>query len=111
MPLVPAAVTTASFLVLGTLTAADRRLPDRVVATLALLLGGLHGWPNGADIATAGREATGLLGIGVSVFVVVGLAAALVVSLRAAWARIAVRVVGSWVAAVGMLLLGWGLRQ
>jgi hydrogenase/urease accessory protein HupE len=109
-PLLPAVVTAASFLVLGTLTAVDRRLPDRIVVGLALLLGGLHGWLNGADIAGAAREPTGLLGIGASVFVVVALTAAVVVSLRAAWARVAVRVAGSWVAAVGVLLLGWGLR-
>jgi hypothetical protein len=35
------------------------------------------------------------------------LVSAAVVSLRAAWTRIAVRVAGSWVAAVGMLMLGW----
>jgi hypothetical protein len=33
-----------------------------------------------------------------------------VVSLVAAWARIAVRVAGSWIAAIGLLMLGWNLR-
>jgi hypothetical protein len=33
-----------------------------------------------------------------------------VVALRAPWARVAVRVVGSWIAAVGLLVLGWSLR-
>jgi hydrogenase/urease accessory protein HupE len=100
----------ASMLVLGALTAADRRLGDRMVMALALLLGVLHGWLNGADIAAAGREALGLVGIAAAVFVVVALGAAVVVSLRAAWARIAVRVAGSWAAAIGLLLLGWELR-
>ena len=40
----------------------------------------------------------------------VALASACVVSLRAGWARIAVRVAGSWVAAIGLLMLGWSLR-
>jgi len=44
------------------------------------------------------------------VFVLVALASAFVVSLRAAWARMAVRVAGSWVAAIGLLMLGWSLR-
>jgi urease accessory protein len=35
--------------------------------------------------------------------------AGFVVSLRAPWTRIAVRVAGSWVAATGLLLLGWTL--
>jgi hypothetical protein len=52
----------------------------------------------------------GLAGIVAAVFVVVALAAALVVALRAPWSRIAVRVAGSWIAAAGLLLLGWTLR-
>ena len=107
---VPGTVTAASFLVLGGLTATDRRLPPSAVTALAAALGLLHGWLNGAGIAEAGREALGLVGIVSAVFVVVALLAAFVVWLRPPWTRIAVRVVGSWVAAIGLLLLGWGLR-
>ena len=32
------------------------------------------------------------------------------VALRAPWARIAVRVAGSWIVAIGLLLLGWSFR-
>jgi urease accessory protein len=102
--------TTASFLVLGVLTAADAKLSPRLVSILALSAGCLHGWLNGASLAQAGREPLGLLGIGASTFVIVALMAALVVSLRLAWMRIAVRVAGSWVAAIGLLMLGWSLR-
>jgi hydrogenase/urease accessory protein HupE len=109
-PVVPGVATTASFLVLGGLTAADRRLSPTVVAVLALAVGVLHGWLNGAGIAEARREALALVGIVGAIFVLVTLAAALVVSLRPAWARIAVRVAGSWVAAIGLLVLGWSLR-
>ena len=56
----------------------------------------------------AGR--LGLVGIVSTLFVVVALAAAFVVALRAPWARIAVRVAGSWIVAIGLLLLGWSLR-
>lgn len=108
--LLPQAVTSLSFLVLGILTAADRRLSLPVVTTLAIGLGLLHGWLNGAALAQAQREALGLVGIVSAVFVVVALAAGFVVSLRASWTRIAVRVAGSWIAAIGLLLLGWGLR-
>jgi hypothetical protein len=45
------------------------------------------------------------------VFVLVALTAALVVQLRAHWARIAVRVAGSWIAASGLLMLGWAVRK
>jgi hypothetical protein len=43
-------------------------------------------------------------------FVLVALASALVIALREPWVRVAVRVTGSWVAAVGLLILGWSLR-
>ena len=108
--LLPGTVTAASFLVLGGLTAADRRLPSPAVVALAAALGLLHGWLNGASIAEAGREALGLVGIAAAVFVLVALLAAFVVWLRPPWTRIAVRAAGSWIAAIGLLLLGWGLR-
>jgi hypothetical protein len=52
-----------------------------------------------------------LLRIGTAIFVASALAAALVVSLRPPWTRIAIRVAGSWIAATGLLLLGWILRR
>jgi hydrogenase/urease accessory protein HupE len=110
LDILPGALTAGSFLVLGALVASDRPLPPGLVTGLATVLGLLHGWLNGAGIAAAGREALALAGIGVAVFVIVALAAALVVSLRAGWQRIVVRVAGSWVAAIGLLLLGWALR-
>jgi urease accessory protein len=44
------------------------------------------------------------------VFVLVALFAAFVAPLRAPWARIAVRVGGSWIAASGLLMFGWAVR-
>jgi len=106
----PPIVTSLSLLALGVLTAASARLGPVLVAVLAAALGITHGWLNGAGIAVAGREASGLFGIAGTIFVVVALASALVVSLHRPWTRIAVRVTGSWFAAVGLLMLGWGLR-
>ncbi len=80
------------------------------MATLAALVGWVHGWLNGAGIAEAQREILGLVGIGATVFVLVSLGAAIVVSLRAQWSRVVARVLGSWVAATGLLMLGWTLR-
>ena len=81
-----------------------------MVTALAVVVGVLHGWLNGAGIAESQRELLGLVGIASVVFVLVALASAFVVSLGAAWTRIAVRVAGSWVAAIGLLMLGWNLR-
>jgi hydrogenase/urease accessory protein HupE len=80
------------------------------VSGLALVLGLLHGYLNGSAMAQAKLGALGLTGIVTTLFVVVALAAALVVALRSPWARVAVRVAGSWIAAIGLLLLGWSLR-
>ena len=104
------ALTTVSFLALGGLVAGDARLRPEWVTGLALVLGLLHGYRNGAAMSQAKLGALGLLGIVTTLFVAVALVAALVVALRAPWSRIAVRVAGSWIAAIGLLLLGWSLR-
>ncbi len=106
----PQTVTAGSFLVIGGLTALDRRLSPAVVGALALAVGSVHGWLNGASLAADQNAATGIAGIVASVFVVVALASAAVVALRIPWTRIAVRVLGSWIAAIGLLILGWALR-
>jgi hydrogenase/urease accessory protein HupE len=100
------ALTAATLLALGALVALDRKLPLGVVAGLALLLGLFHGYLNG----TAKLGALGLTGVASTLFVFVALVAALVVSLRAPWTRIAVRVAGSWLVAISMLMLGWTFR-
>jgi urease accessory protein len=107
---VPAILTTASFLVLGLLIALDRRLSPGAVSALAVLVGLLHGALNGTGIAAEGRDALGLVGISATVFVLVAISAAHVLSLRAPWSRLVVRVAGSWITATGLLMLGWGLR-
>jgi urease accessory protein len=104
------ALTTVSFLVLGGLVAADPRLRPEWVTGLAVVVGLLHGYLNGAAMSQARLGGLGLVGIVTTLFVVVALAAALVVALRAPWTRIAVRVAGSWIAAIGLLLLGWSFR-
>jgi hydrogenase/urease accessory protein HupE len=106
----PGSLTAASFLVLGVLTAADRRLSAGIVGALAVLVGALHGWLNGTAIAGAGREALGLFGIVGAAFVLAALACAFAASRRVPWTRVAVRVAGSWVAAIGLLMLGWSVR-
>jgi len=106
----PGVLTALSCIAVGALTALDRRMPSNVLTTFATLLGLLHGWLNGAGIATSRGDLLALLGIGTAVFVLVAIGAAIVVSLKTAWQRVVVRVAGSWIAAIGLLLLGWALR-
>jgi hydrogenase/urease accessory protein HupE len=105
-----AGVPAVSLLLLGGLVAADVRLRPSWVGAIAVILGFVHGFANGSAMAAAKLGAPGLAGIVCAVFVLVALGTALVVVLRAPWARIAVRVAGSWIAAAGLLLLGWSLR-
>jgi urease accessory protein len=98
------------FLLLGGLLAADAKLSLGVATALVALLGLHHGYLNGAGMGESGTAAVVLLGLASAVFVLVALSAAFVVRLRAEWARIAVRVAGSWIAASGILMFGWAMR-
>ncbi len=106
----PQWLTVGSFLVAGGLVAADAPLRSSWVTVLATVLGMLHGTMNGAAMAEARLGMLGLIGVAVSLFVVVALATALVVSFTRPWTRIAVRVAGSWIVATGLLMMGWWLR-
>jgi len=103
-------LTTVSLLVLGGLVAAEARLRPEWITALASIVGLLHGYLNGAAMTQARLGILGLVGIVATLFVVVALVAARVVTIRASWARIAVRVAGSWIVAIGLLLLGWYVR-
>ncbi len=103
--------TVVSILVCGGLVAGDVALPAHWVPRLAVVLGLLHGSMNGQAMAHGRMPLLGLVGVAAALFVLVALAAALVVSLRRPWTRIAVRVAGSWIVATGLLLLGWWFRS
>ncbi len=104
------ALTSISFVLLGGLVAADARLPLYATTMLAALLGLFNGYLNGTAMAQPGLGTLGLLGIVAAVFTLVALAASSVAPLRAAWAHVVGRVAGSWIAAIGLLLLGWAFR-
>ena len=105
----PFAATALSFLVLGGLVALDRPFDEKIGAGLAVALGVVHGQMNGVEMAEAGIGLAGLLGTVVALCILVSLVTGFVVSLQRAWTRVAVRVAGSWIVAVGLLYLGWTL--
>jgi hydrogenase/urease accessory protein HupE len=105
------AATVASFLVLGALIATDARLSLTTLAALAISLGLVHGYLNGAGMGQLGAGVQALIGLTAVIFVLVAIVAAFVVQLRQSWSRIAVRVLGSWIAASGLLMLGWALHR
>jgi hydrogenase/urease accessory protein HupE len=99
-----------SLLLLGALVAADVRWPRRATAALAVVVGLVHGGLDGASMAAAGGGWPTLAGTVTGVFVLVTVAAASLARVQAPWSRIALRVAGSWIAAIGLLMLGWSLR-
>lgn len=99
-----------SFALLGVLVGVDPKLPPAAVATLAGLYGALHGVLNGSAFGVIGVGPLALVGVAITVVVIALVMSAAVVSLHPAWTRIVVRVAGSWVAAVGMLMFGWLMR-
>jgi urease accessory protein len=106
----PALAPALWLIALGGLLALDAKLPPRALAALAAALGLYHGFLNGTGLGDSLTSLLELVGLCASVFALCALASALVVALRRAWTRIAVRVAGSWIAASGLLWLGWAAR-
>ena len=98
-------------IVLGVLVAADKSLPLGMVVGGAVVVGLLHGSGNGVELARQTTVFLGAVGIIGALFVVVSLLAGQVTSIQAAWARIVVRVAGSWIAAMGLFMLGWSVKR
>jgi urease accessory protein len=107
---VPAAETIVT-IALGVLLAIDRPLPLALVDCLAMLLGLFHGILNGSELPkTSSSSQISSAGVAVALFVTVSLLAGQAASMRVPWARVAVRVAGSWIVAIGLLMLGWAIR-
>ena len=106
----PDSLSWAPLLVLGGLVAADFRLSVAATTALAVALGLFLGLANGDAMAQAGPGFRGVVGIVSAAFIFTTLGTACAVAWNSGWLRIAWRVVGSWIAASGLLLLGWSLR-
>jgi urease accessory protein len=97
---------------LGGWVALDRRVPDTVITALALGLGLAGGYLSASSIAIE-AELNGLAVIGActALFAIVALAAAAAVHWGSRRGRIVFRVAGSWLAAIGLLQIGWWLQS
>lgn len=105
------APTFVPFLLVGGLLAADAALSLSATTTVGGLMGSFCGFFNGVDIGRSPDGVLVVLGLVSAIFVVVAIASSFVVSLRQQWLRIAVRIVGSWMVASGLLMLGWTFRR
>ena len=96
---------------LGLLLATASRLPLTWLAGLTILLGLFHGLLNGSELPkTSSSSQISIAGVGVSLFVAVSLLAGQASTVHIPWLRVAVRVLGSWIVAIGLLMLGWAMR-
>jgi hydrogenase/urease accessory protein HupE len=101
----------ACFLGLGLAIAARLQLSPMLMAIVALLAAVALGCAASADLMALPSAALFLLGNVAAIAVAVILIAGLALSLSAGWTLVALRVMGSWLAAAGLLLLGWTLRS
>jgi hydrogenase/urease accessory protein HupE len=89
----PAVTTALVTITLGAMVAADRPLALTPVAGCAIVVGLLNGGLDGVELAKARFSTQANAGVVVAPFMVVALLA------------------GSWIAASGLLMLGWALRR
>jgi urease accessory protein len=111
LPMAPASVMAVLTAVTGALVASDLKLPLAAVMGWAALLGALHGYDNGRELAATAGGLLAIAGIACSLAALVSLVAGQVATVQAAWARLAVRISGSWIAAVGLFMLGWSMKS
>ena len=91
--------------------ACDRPLQLASVVCLAILLGLFHGILNGSELPKQSLSSQiSAAGVAAALFVAVSLLAGQAASIRVLWVRVAVRVAGSWIVAIGLLMLGWAMR-
>jgi hypothetical protein len=100
----------AALIGLGGALAAAYAPTAAIAAALAAAVAAVSAVPDAAPVDLAAPAFTALAGAALVLFVFTTLVAALAFSLKPAWTRVAVRVAGSWIAAIGLLLLGWTLR-
>ena len=102
---------TLSFTLVGVLVALQVRAGVVGLSLLAGLLGLLHGIINGSAMNHGGGGSLALLGSVCGVAVIGAIIAGQTTVLQTSWQRIALRVMGSWIAASGLLMLGWLSRS
>jgi urease accessory protein len=103
----------ASSIVFGGLVALSRPLPQPLFHAAAVLFGLSHGFTNGEGMADGGKPYLFIPGVALAGLVVTAyglITTDWLLRRRAGWIRIAVRVAGSWIAAIGILVLAVATR-
>jgi urease accessory protein len=103
-------VNIGSLVVLGGLVALAARLPRPLVVTLAIFFGLTHGAANAVDQTGTVPALLVVAGTAIAGLLVTLPASGIVATLAEGWPRIVVRVLGSWIAAIGLIMLGLMLQ-
>lgn len=106
----PATVSALTLLALGILVAGAWSWGKPGVVAIAVAAGLVQGAADGGGLGAGRAPVLALLGTVATIAVLTPLVVAAAVATRESWLRIAVRVAGSWIAATGLLLLGWAWR-
>jgi len=101
---------TIAFSLVGLLVAFQVPLGRRVHTTLVLWAGLWFGLVNGSALAFHEGAVLALLGGVVAVVALTGLLTVALAPPHPAWLRIGLRVAGSWIAASGLLMVGWLIK-
>lgn len=102
-------VNAASLLVLGGLVALAARIPHPLLILIAFF-GISHGAANAIDLAGTAAPALIVVGVTLAGLIATLPLAIVITTLGQGWPRIVIRVIGSWIAAVGLMMLGLALR-
>jgi hydrogenase/urease accessory protein HupE len=94
----------------GLLLSFSPKLPTWGITMVAGLIGLVHGSWNGAAMRATETSTIASLGIVTAAGVVALVLSATAVSSHKPWQTIALRVIGSWVAAFGLLAIAWHFR-
>ena len=97
-----------AMVVLGALVATAPALPAYAALALAAVPAATVGLANGAELGSQLSAVRFVPGLALSGFLLVTYGVGSARRLRAPWMRMAFRVLGSWIAAVGILTLGLG---
>ena len=101
----------ASFVVLGLLVAVGRRLPLMLLIALGTVFGLSHGYENGRAMGPDAAIHLFVPGVAAAGGLVIALVSAATLDLAArTWARVGIRILGSWIAAIGIMTIGLAWR-
>jgi urease accessory protein len=104
-------LTVTTFIAIGALIAMNCRLTASAAICLSIVIGFPHGYFDGPERTGVLSDFSMLSGTLACMFFAIAVISATVASLHAAWTRMVMRTIGSWIAAAGLLLLAWLLKQ